>query len=105
MLTATATDKDGDSASTPLNIGLQLVMEDDGPTVGPIANSIVDFIAGSSATKSLNGVVGADPKTGPYTVESFTTDLTVNGVALKGVISGSNTIVTYYAKEAAGWLR
>src|SRR5205814_6033092 len=33
VLTATATDKDGDSASTPLNIGQQLVLKDDGPSI------------------------------------------------------------------------
>ena len=33
VLTATATDKDGDSASTPLNIGQQLVFKDDGPSI------------------------------------------------------------------------
>src|SRR5439155_680311 len=36
VLTATANDKDGDSASTPLNIGQLLVFKDDGPTIGPI---------------------------------------------------------------------
>jgi hypothetical protein len=98
VLTATAHDKDGDSASTPLNIGQQLVFKDDGPAIGPIANSIVDFIAGSSATKTLNGVIGADPNTGiRYTVDSFTTSVTTNGVLVKGVASASDTIVTYYA--------
>ena len=33
-LTATATDKDGDTASTPLNIGDTMKFEDDGPSVG-----------------------------------------------------------------------
>ena len=55
VLTATATDKDGDTASTSLNVGQQLVFNDDGPGIGPIANSIVDFINGASVTKTLNG--------------------------------------------------
>src|SRR5204862_506190 len=33
VLTATANDKDGDSASTPLNIGQLLVFKDDGPSI------------------------------------------------------------------------
>jgi hypothetical protein len=33
VLTATATDKDGDQASAPLNIGQQLAFEDDGPGI------------------------------------------------------------------------
>src|SRR3989440_3482603 len=33
VLTATATDKDGDSASTPLHIGQLLVFKDDGPSI------------------------------------------------------------------------
>jgi hypothetical protein len=33
VLTATATDKDGDSASTPLNIGTHLIFKDDGPSM------------------------------------------------------------------------
>jgi hypothetical protein len=41
--------------------------------------------------------VGNDPNAAPYTIDSFTLNLTVNGVALKGVVSGNNTVVTYYA--------
>ncbi len=33
VLTATAHDKDGDSASAPLNIGTQLIFKDDGPSI------------------------------------------------------------------------
>jgi hypothetical protein len=97
VLTATANDKDGDSASAPLSIGLQFVFKDDGPGIGPIANSIVDFVSGASVTKTLNGAVGADPNAAPYTIDSFTASVTVNGVLVKGVLSGNNTIVTYYA--------
>jgi len=97
VLTGNAFDGDGDKASANLDLTPQLVFLDDGPGIGPISSSIVDFIAGSSATKSLNGVVGNDPNGAPYTIDSFTTDLTVNGVPLKGIVSGNNTVVTYYA--------
>src|SRR5262249_4795035 len=46
VLTATATDKDGDHAAAPLDLTPLLVFKDDGPSIGPIANSIVDFAAG-----------------------------------------------------------
>jgi hypothetical protein len=80
-----------------VDVGSQLRFEDAGPSIGPIANSIVDFIAGASATKSLNGVVGTDPNGAPYTIDQFTASITVNGVLVKGVASGNNTVVTYYA--------
>ena len=97
VLTGRAHDGDADQASADLDLTPLLVFKDDGPGIGPIANSVVDFAAGSSATKTLNGVIGADPNGAPYTVDSFTTTLTVNGVEVQGVTSGNNTVVTYYA--------
>jgi hypothetical protein len=97
VLTGTATDKDGDSKSADLNIGQLLVMEDDGPTIGPIQNSIVDFVSGATITKTLNGVVGADPNAAAYTIDTFTTTITVNGVRVDGVLSANKQVVTYYA--------
>jgi hypothetical protein len=97
VLTATANDKDGDSASTPLNIGQLLVFKDDGPTIGPIANSIVDLVTGATVTKSLNAAVGADPNAAPYTIDSFTASITINGIELRGVLSADKQVVTYYA--------
>jgi len=97
VLTATATDGDGDHASAPLNIGQLLVFRDDGPSIGAIANSIVDFAANASATKTLNGVVGADPNAAPYVIDSFTTSITINLTELHGVASNSNQTITYFA--------
>jgi hypothetical protein len=104
VLTATATDKDGDHASAPLDITPQLVFKDDGPSIGHnsggtqvIDNSIVDFAKNASATKSLEGATGADANATPYTIDSFTTDITINGTALKGVISADKETVTYWA--------
>src|SRR5262249_12386209 len=65
--------------------------------IGPIANSIVDFAAGATVTKTLNGAVGADSKTTPYTIDSFTGSVTINGTLLTGIASNNNTTVTYYA--------
>ena len=95
-LTATAVDKDGDSGSTPLNIGQLLVFKDDGPTIGPIDDSIVDLLVGATVTKSLNGAVGADGNAAPYTIDSFTASVTINGVELRGVLSANKQVVTYF---------
>jgi len=97
VLTATANDKDGDSASTALNIGQLLVFKDDAPTIGPIDNGLVDLAVGSSVTKTLNGAVGADPNAAAYTIDSFTASITVNGLELRGVLAGNKQSVTYYA--------
>jgi hypothetical protein len=71
--------------------------EDAGPTIGPIQNSIVDFVNGATITKSLNGVVGSDEKTDPYTIDSFTASVTVNGIEVRGVLAANKQSVTYYA--------
>jgi hypothetical protein len=80
--------------STPLS-GIRF--EDSGPTIGSIANSILDFLTGQTVTKTLNGAVGTDAKTGPYTIDQFTTSLTINGVEVRGVASGNSQVVTYFA--------
>ena len=71
--------------------------EDSGPVIGPIDNSILDFAGGQTITKTLNGVVGTDPKSAPYTVDQFTAGLTINGVAVNGVLSANKQVVTYFA--------
>src|SRR5262249_42125442 len=43
VLTATATDGDADHAAAPLDLTPLLVFKDDGPSIGPISNSTVDF--------------------------------------------------------------
>ena len=70
-----ATDFDGDSV-TPPDETFVINVEDDGPTIGPIADGLVDFAAGSTVTKTLNGVVGADdPAT--FSVTSSPATLTI----------------------------
>src|SRR5262249_25038199 len=109
VLTVTATDKDGDHASAPLDLTSLLVFKDDGPSIGHdsggtrvIDNSIVDFAKNATATKSLEGATGADTNTTPYTIDSFTTDITINGTALKGVLSADKATVTYNAAGQDG---
>jgi hypothetical protein len=104
VLTATATDKDADHASAPLDLTSLLVFKDDPPSIGHasngaqvIDNSIVDFAKDATATKSLEGVVGADPNAAPYNIDSFTSSITINGTELHGVASNNNQTITYYA--------
>jgi hypothetical protein len=93
-----AIDGDGDPAEVvDFDLGAVTFLLDDEPTIGPVANSIVDFAAGNSANQDLNGDVGNDPNASPYTITNFTATLTINGVDLEGVLSGDARTVTYYA--------
>ena len=106
-----ATDFDGDSVV--VDDGATVTIENDVPTIGPIANGLVDFttITGanpddfggtstSSVTNSLNGAVGADePAT--YTITSSPASVTIfDGTSaaqtLLGKISDDGTAVTYF---------
>jgi hypothetical protein len=98
------TDGDGDGDQEAADIGPAIKFEDDGPAIGPVANSVVDFIKNASVTKTLNGSVGSDAKVSPYVLyddpnnpNDFTTSLTINGINLKAVFSAGNTVATYYA--------
>ncbi|WP_324807503.1 DUF5801 repeats-in-toxin domain-containing protein [Sphingomonas sp. LY29] len=93
----TVTDGDGDQDSASADIGPALRFEDDGPAIGPIDDGLVDFEAGDSVTKTLNGAVGSDVKTNPYTLTDYTESLTINGVDLEGVLAGDSRSVTYWA--------
>src|SRR5262249_46827564 len=97
VLTATVTDGDADHAAAPLDLTPLLVFKDDGPSIGPISNSIVDFAKNSSATQNLFGTVGNDPNTAPYVVTSFTPSLTINGTLLHGIASSNDTTIPYFA--------
>jgi Ca2+-binding RTX toxin-like protein len=60
VLTATITDKDGDSASSAINIGSNLIFKDDAPTVtGPAAQSSVSVDETSAANAGFSVAVGA----------------------------------------------
>ena len=98
----TAIDGDEDPSSVvSFDLGAVTQLWDDGPSIGDtngeIDDSIVDFVAGASDTKSLEGVVGEDPNSSPYTITDFTASLTTNGVLLNGILSNNGTLVTYWA--------
>jgi hypothetical protein len=106
VLTATATDKDGDHASVPLDLTPLLVFKDDGPTIGPISNSTVDFSKGATGTAgpvTLNGVLGADgPASAAYTIVGTYPDISINNTALHPVLSNNNETITYSAAGTDG---
>ncbi len=78
-------------------IGPIIKFEDDGPSLGPISDAVVDLAAGASVTKTLGGVVGEDPNSSPYTLIDISQSITVNGVQLRGVLAGNAKSVTYWS--------
>lgn len=97
-----AIDGDGDvSGVSSFDLGAITQLLDDGPSIGgadgEIADGLVDFAAGDSVTNSLEGVVGKDPNSSPYTITDFTGAITINGVELHGIASNNDTTVTYWA--------
>src|SRR6516164_7195193 len=109
VLTATATDGDADHAAAPLDLTPLLVFKDDGPSIGPVADSTVDFTTGGTgtATKSLVGAVGADPNNAPYTIVGTSAvgsfpDISINGTTLRPALSNNNETLTYNAAGTDG---
>ena len=100
LAVVTVTDGDGDTATNSTGIGDAVQFQDDGPAIGPIADGLVDFAAGSTVTKTLNGVVGADdPAT--FTVTSSPATLTIldgtsSQLTLLRDITNNGTVVTYF---------
>ncbi|MGY8637511.1 DUF5801 repeats-in-toxin domain-containing protein [Bradyrhizobium sp. 14AA] len=100
LAVVTVTDGDGDTATSSTGIGDAVQFQDDGPTIGPIADGQVDFAAGATVTKTLNAVVGADdPAT--YSITSSPASLTildgtVSQTTLLRDLTNSNTVATYY---------
>ena len=92
-----ATDFDGDSVTPPAN-AFVINVENDVPVIGPIADSIVDFAAGSTATKSLLGARGTDDNS-TYTITDFDTPFVVNGVTVNGVLSDDAGTVNYFGDD------
>ena len=98
FLVQTAFDGDGDpSDQESVDLGAHTFIEDDVPKIGPILNGIVDFEVGASVDNPLDGDTGNDPNSSPYTLTSWTTDLTINGVDLEAVIAGDAKSVSYWA--------
>ena len=96
----TVTDGDGDKATSSTGIGDAVQFQDDGPTIGPIANGLVDFAALDSVTNPLNGIVGVDdPATFKVTSSPATLtilDGTSGELTLERSISLNDTVVTYF---------
>lgn len=86
-------------ALTIENIGDKVIVQDDGPTIGPIANSIVDFSVGaSSGSVPLAGAPGTDDNS-TYTITDFTEQFVVNGVTVNGVLSADKGTVEYFGDD------
>ena len=94
--TLTVTDGDDDSDTAEVDIGNILKFEDDGPTIGPVDDGLVDFEAGSSDSHSLNGAVGSDPNDPAYTLIDFTEELTFSNITVEGLLAGDGQSVTYW---------
>ncbi|WFP74121.1 DUF5801 repeats-in-toxin domain-containing protein [Mesorhizobium sp. WSM4906] len=95
-----ATDADGDTVAAAAN-ALIVTVDDDTPTINPaIADGLVDFAAGSTVTKSLNGSVGADsPATYSITASPATLtilDGTSSQLTLLRDLTSNDTVATYY---------
>lgn len=73
-------------------VGGDLFVDDDGPSIGNIVNSIVDFAAGDTTGPiTLNGATGTDPNSSPYRLTNWTTAATINGVTLTAIPNATGT--------------
>jgi hypothetical protein len=123
-LTATITDKDGDSAQATLNIGQNLVFKDDGPSINTTGveptltvdetvlatNATQSFAANFSSafgadgagtlTYALGVVAGASGLTDTATGEAV--NLSLNGAVVQGRTATSNLLVFTVSVAANG---
>jgi hypothetical protein len=94
----TAIDGDGDvSDVVSVDLGVLTQLKDDGPTIGPIPDGLVDLAIGNTDSDTLNGDVNNDPKSSPYTITDYTASLTVGGVSVHGVLGPNAQSVKYWA--------
>ena len=123
-LTATKTDKDGDSAQTTMNIGQNLIFKDDGPTIGTTgveptltvdesvlatnatANFAANFTSGYGAdgagtlTYALSVVAGPSGLVDTATGQAV--NLSMNGTTAEGRTAVSNVLVFTVSAAANG---
>jgi hypothetical protein len=86
-------------ATVTENVGDAVFIHDDGPSIGPIANSIVDFSVGAtSGSVPLAGAPGTDDDS-TYTITDFTEQFVVNGVTVNGVLSADKGTVEYFGDD------
>ena len=60
-LTATITDKDGDFQTASIDLGKQLTIQDDGPTITAIGSGPTLTVDESFLTAATNGIDGSTP--------------------------------------------
>ena len=123
-LTATKTDRDGDSVQATLNIGQNLVFEDDGPSISTTGiepaltvdetllgtNATQNFVANFSSsfgadgagtlTYALGVVTGASGLTDTATGEVV--NLSLNGAVVEGRTASTNLLVFTVSVVASG---
>ncbi|WP_256578039.1 DUF5801 repeats-in-toxin domain-containing protein, partial [Pseudomonas sp. Irchel s3h17] len=123
-LTATKTDKDGDSAHATLNIGQNLVFEDDGPSISTTGeeptltvdetvlaindtksfaanfNSAFGADGAGTLTYALGVVAGASGLTDTATGQAV--NLSLNGAVVEGRTAASNALVFTVSVAANG---
>src|SRR5579884_3074900 len=98
-LTATVTDKDGDSASSSVDIGHQITIKDDGPVVTSVDNGFIYDQAGLSLTGNIRINFGAD---GPGTTAlGFGTNTAPSTLTIDGV---HNIIYSTSGNTLTGWI-
>src|SRR5262249_49486887 len=124
QLTATITDKDGDSASATLNIGQNLVFKDDAPTISTTGTeptlTVDESVLGTDATQSFaanfSSAYGADGAgtltyalsvvAGPSglvdTATNEAVNLSLNGSVVEGRTAVSNDLVFTASVNASG---
>jgi hypothetical protein len=123
-LTATITDKDGDSAQATLNIGQNLVFEDDGPSISTtgtepiltVDETVLATDATQSFTANFNSAFGADGAgtltyalgmtAGPSELTDTATgeavNLSLNGAVVEGRTATTNLLVFTVSVAANG---
>ena len=76
-------------------------VEDSGPSIGNIANSVVNFtVNATTGAVTLNGAVGTDPNSSPYTLTDWTgkdagdLPIVISGVTLTPVAITSGSLTT-----------
>ncbi|SFH03785.1 DUF5801 repeats-in-toxin domain-containing protein [Pseudomonas sp. NFACC54] len=123
-LTATKTDKDGDSVQATLNIGQNLVFEDDGPSISTTGTeptlTVDETLLGTNATQNfaanftsaygadgagtltyaLGVVAGASGLTDTATGEAV--NLSLNGTTVEGRTASTNLLVFTVSVAANG---
>src|SRR4029079_13463605 len=87
-LTATITDKDGDFQTASIDLGRQLTIQDDGPTITAIGSGPTLTVDESFLTAATNGIDGSTPNlANTHTTGDFSTAFTPGQGADSATIS------------------